>query len=430
MKILIIEAYSAANVGSGALVENSVSLLKKNFPGAEIEILAQAPPSIAALTGLPTYHELITLPLGKSRFEQVLWLLRTGIWMFFHTLFALLHRLGITVSEHLYTYNKETLTALRKLKAADMVVSVGAERINDNFYKAILFSLFMLCVAKGYGKPLVLFPQTIGPFHFALTRWLSARVLSWCNLVFVRDQRSLETVQELGVSSEKVIRTCDVAVIQPAIDKEKAWELLEKAGIPNNGKPVLGISAMKWSYIKAEGKSGYQDYCRAVATVADEMIAQQGVRVAFIATNILSQGCREDDVAAAQDIIALMQHKPETVILDTVYSPAELKGIAGQMDLCMVTRMHACIFCTGIHTPTVSINYQFKLKEYMTQMGLGEYTVDLDRVDVASLRKITTAGWENRTEMRKTLEESVNHWSADLHTNITKITEIINKTAV
>ena len=51
MKILIVEAYTAANIGSGALVENAVRLLQENFPGCSIEILAQSPESIEKLIG-------------------------------------------------------------------------------------------------------------------------------------------------------------------------------------------------------------------------------------------------------------------------------------------------------------------------------------------------------------------------------------------
>lgn len=426
-KILIIEAYSAANVGSGALVENSVRLLQENFSDSSIEILAQSPPSIKELTGLPVFNELLTLPLGKSRPIQVLWLVRTFIWMFFHIFFTLLSRLGITVAEHLYTYNRNTLTALRKIKESDIVVSVGAERINDNFYKAILFSLYMLMVAKGYKKFLVLFPQTIGPFHFSFTRWLSAKVLDRCDVVFLRDQRSLDTVKKLDVDDPKVIRTCDVAVIQPAVSKKQASELLKKAGAPLGEKPILGISAMQWTYIKAEGKSGYAEYCAAIAKTADAIIEKEGVFVTFIATNILSQGCREDDVAAAQDIIAKMKNKDSTVILDKVYSPAELKGMMGLMEMCLVTRMHACIFCTGIHTPTVSINYQFKLKEYMEQMGLGDYTIDIDVVTPEALSKLVFSAWEKRPELRGALEKSVKYWGDNLRKEMAGLPELYNE---
>ncbi len=414
MKILIIEAYSAANIGSGALVENSVLLLQKNFADADIEILAQTPESIHKLTGLPCHHELITLPLSQPRVRQFFWLMTTGLWMLVHALSTVLKCVGIAIPVSLYTFDSRTRTALRKVQEADMVVSVGAERINDNFYKAILFSLYMLWIVKSYGKFLVLFPQTIGPFHFRLTRLLSAKVLSRCDVIFLRDRKSFDIIKETGVRGPVIINTCDVAVLQPAVKREIARDLLRQAGVPDDERPLIGISAMRWNYIKARGKSGYEEYIRAIALIADEFIKKKRTRIIFIATNVLAEGCREDDVEVAVDIRELMQHKEETIILNRIYTPSQMKGIMGLFDLCLVTRMHACIFSTGIYTPTVSINYQFKLKEYMKLIGLGEYTVDIDVITTEQLKTLMERAWNDRDACREVLVKSITSLSTEL----------------
>ncbi len=427
MKILIIEAYSAANIGSGALVENSVRLLQKNFPGADIEVLAQTPESIHKLTSLPCYHELISLPLGQSRLKQISWLLITGLWMSFQTLAALLKCIGILIPEELYTYDARTLTAIKKVKEADMVVSVGAERINDNFYKAILFSLYMLWMVQSYKKFLVLFPQTIGPFHFKLTRFLSAKILNKCNVIFLRDHKSNEIIKDIGVAGPIIVNTCDVAVLQPVVTPEEAWKLLTKFGVKKDGKPLIGMSVMQWSYVKAKGKSGYEAYKKAIATVADEFIENKGVYILFIATNILTQGCREDDVAAAKDIMALMKHKEGATVLTSVYTPSQMKGIMSLLELCLVTRMHACIFSTGIFTPTASINYQFKLKEYMKLMGLGDCTVDIDDVTTENLRELMSRAWQDRVKNRETLKTNITSWGTNIEKEMQELVSHYSK---
>jgi colanic acid/amylovoran biosynthesis protein len=414
MKILIIEAYSAANIGSGALVENSIRLLQKNFPEAGIEVLAQAPESIHKLTGLPCYHELISLPLGRSRLKQIFWLFKTGLWMSFHALAVLMKAINISIPETLYTYNTETLTAVKKVKEADIVVSVGAERINDNFYKAILFSLYMLWMVKTFKKFLILFPQTIGPFHFKLTRFLSSRILSKCDVIFLRDRKSNEVIKEIGVNGPIIVDSCDVAVAQPAVAPEEARNLLMEFNLKTGDKPLVGMSVMQWSYAKVKGPSGYEAYKKAVATVADEFIENKGVQVLFIATNLLTEGCREDDVAVAEDIMAIMKHREGATLLNRVYTPSQMKGLMGLLELCLVTRMHACIFSTGIFTPTVSINYQFKLKEYMNLTGLGDYTVNIDVVTTENLRKLMNRAWQDRLENREVLKTSITSLAAQL----------------
>ena len=414
MNILVIEAYSAANIGSGALVENSVKLLKERFPGSNIEILAQTPESIHGLTKLPTHHELITLPLCKPRLVQVSWLMKTLCWMVVHMVLSLLRKVDLSVPVSLYTFDDKTLNAIEKVKWADMVVSVGAERINDNFYKAIYFSLYMLWMVKSYGKFLVLFPQTIGPFHFKASKILSRFVMNRCNVIFLRDKKSRANVTELDVSGSVIFDTCDVAVLQEALGREQSLEQLRTSGIPTD-RPIVGISVMEWTYIKSNGKSGYKEYKEAVSRVADELIEDLGLTIVFLATNVLTDGCREDDVSAAREIRDLMTHQEQAYIITDVYSPKQMKGVMGVMELCIVTRMHACIFSTGIFTPTASINYQFKLHEYMKLMGLSNYTVDIDKVDYSTLKSVVSNAWSDRESNRELLRYKVTFWSDDLN---------------
>jgi len=95
----------------------------------------------------------------------------------------------------------------------------------------------------------------------------------------------------------------------------------------------------------------------------------------------------------------------------------------GLLDLCLVTRMHACIFSTGIFTPTLSINYQFKLREYMSLMGLGEYTVDIDHVTTDNLRVLLERAWEDRAENREVLERHITAQGLALETAMAKLPE-------
>ena len=324
-----------------------------------------------------------------------------------HAATALLRDRGVYIPVGIYTYDSKTSTALEKLRQADVVFSVGAERINDNFYKAILFSLFTLWTVHKYGKLLVLFPQTIGPFHFRITRWLSKVVLNLCDVVFLRDRRSYREMQKLGVERPIIAETCDVAILQPTVSSMEAKRLLSEAVVLPEGRSLVSISAMRWTYIKAQGNSNYEEYKKTLANVADALIAEQNVYVLFIATNILAEGCREDDVATAEEIMSLMTYADSCTILDRVYAPSELKGLMGLCDLCIVTRMHACIFSTGSFTPTVSINYQFKLSEYMQRVGLGEYSIDIDKVTYSRLKEIVDRGWEQRDEMRKKLQYTI-----------------------
>jgi polysaccharide pyruvyl transferase WcaK-like protein len=421
MYILIIDAYTDGNIGSGALAENSIKLLRNVFPDAEIEMLAQFPEDMQRFTGLPNHPELVTMPFNKPRLQQVFWLAKTLPWMTLHAMATYLKDCGVNIPSWLYTSNQNKQQTIERLNWADMVVSIGAERINDNFYKAILFSLYQLWMVQLQRKFLVLFPQTIGPFHFSPTRWLSRLILKRCDVVFLRDRKSREILDRLGVIHPVIVDTYDVAVLQTPASTSQASELLSGSGIPSDGKLLVGISAMHWSYVKAQGESTYAEYREAIAQVADGLIEDYDVRIVFLATNVPVHGCREDDVAVARDISGIMRHKDHVHILDRLFSPAQMKGMMGLMELCIVTRMHACILSTGIATPTVTINYQFKLHEYMKQVGLGEYTIDIDQVTSDKLKKLVGKAWMNRNTMRTILVKSIQQMREQLVDEMKKL---------
>jgi len=427
IRILVIDAYTDGNIGSGALVENSINLLRQNFPDAEIEILAQFPKHIAEFTGIRTSPELFIIPFNQPRLKQIIWFASSIVWMSINMIFRCLSRFGLKVPPSFYTLDKKKRLTIDRIGWADMIVSVGAERINDNFFKTMPFSLYTLWVMKSHGKFLVLFPQTIGPFHFRFSRCLSTKILDKCDVIFLRDERSQQEVDSLGVKRAHVIRTCDVAILQNAIHRDEANGVLRDFGVPTDNSKLFGISAMHWSYIKAKGKSRYDDYKRAIARVADDMVREHKTFIVFVATNMSVHGCREDDLLAAKDILSIMEMKRNACIVSRLCSPSEMKGIMGVFELFLATRMHACIFSTGICTPTVSINYQFKLKEYMRSMGLERYSLDIDQVQPDNLREVVRTAWDNRGEIRNVLSLKTSQWKSQLHKTMEEFAQKFSK---
>lgn len=430
MNILVIDAYTDGNVGAAALVENSISLLKKLFPHGKIQILAQFPEPIAQFTGLPTFPELFRMPYNQPRLKQAVWFMTNFFWMLTHAVMMGLPGRGSCIPERWYTKDERKLTALNRIRWADIVVSIGAERINDNFYKTILFSLYMLWTAKLYRKPLVLFPQTVGPFHFHLTEKLSAAVLESCDLIFLRDAKSVSNMQQLGIRKPRVIKTSDVAILQPAAPPNEARRILAESGARNDNGALLGISAMRWSYFRTEGESRYQDYKAALAGLADDFIERHNVRVVFLPTNFPVHGCREDDVRVATEIASLMIHPEKAHVLSTLCTPAQTKSIMAELEICLVTRMHACVLATSALTPCFSVNYQFKLREFMEFVGLGAYTIDIGDVTYERLREVAERTWNHREEIRDILKKEMNSSSAQLLAAMRELPDLVESELV
>lgn len=398
LNILVIEAYTDANIGSGALVENTIMLLRRRYPNAHLRVMAHNPQVFATLCQVEAVPDIFHYPFGQGRARQVMWLLSTLLWMVVVYIQACLLRpdkwpfLRGKVQDFLW---------------ADWVVSVGAERINDKFVKNILFSLYTYALVNKLGRKMILFPCTIGPFLFRWTKGLAGRVLRHLDLIYTRDDLSHTITCGLaGVPAERVVNTSDVAVFQQQNDRVKSLAML---GV-SESQPIVGISVMRWTYVanKVETPySNYNSYVGEMSRLADLLIERYGVLVVFYPTNFPVHGCREDDVSTALEIQCQMKHGSKTKVIRDLPTPSVFKGMLACSEVNITTRMHACILSTGAGVPTISVNYLFKLSEYMNSLGLAEFSIDIEEFCGERALAAFERMWHERPQWRATIEQAI-----------------------
>lgn len=391
--VLIIEAYTNANIGSCALVENSIALIEKEWgiPRNRIRVMAHNS-EVFRVYGVETIPDFFDYPYLQSRIRQVFWLLRTFLWMSLSWLFPKLA---------LRTRRWE------QFRWADVVVSVGAERINDKYIKNEFFSLFTYAMVKRMGRGMVMFPSTYGPFLHAWTRRSAAWVFSRLDTIFCRDQASYDEVLAFpGIDPRRVVNTSDVAIVQP-FDPNSARALLrEQTGCPED-VPVVGFSVLRWTYKANRIEtpfSNYASYVREMAALVDWTIEAFGIHAVLYPTNFPVNGCREDDVVVAREVAALLRNKDRVHLLEALPDPHDFKSMMSASEVNVVTRMHACILSTGARIPTLSVNYLFKLREYMSAVGLGAFAVDIEEFEAERFRPLVETAWNRRAAIRVELD--------------------------
>ena len=294
---------------------------------------------------------------------------------------------------------------------SDVVISIGAERINDNFRPQLPFALYGYWFGKMLKKPVVLYAQTIGPFRHKLSRWLTKKILNKVDIITVRDKRSRILLDEMGITNPKIELVADPAILQQTVSPTEAEKLLLAEGLDRGQRPLIGISVLKWTYVNArenkDPQTYYREYVSSIAKLADYLVEKIGAGVVFVSTNFARYNNRDDDVMVAKEVRRQMRHSDKAWVLEKLYSPKELKGIIGQMEMFIASRMHSCIFSTGMAVPTLALNYQFKLYEYMKLLGMEEMTCDFDRVSFDRVRPLADSLWADRNQIRKQLEQRI-----------------------
>lgn len=286
----------------------------------------------------------------------------------------------------------------------DCVLDIGAGDSFADIYGWRRFAFMWLSkietVARGI--PLVLSPQTIGPFTKPVYRRLAIVAMNKAYAVISRDDMSLKIAQEMAPQARHKL-SCDVAFVMPYTDNShlRGGEKL-RVGVNVSGllmqQAINGHSTFGLSY----------NYAAFSRKLIEALLARGDVEVHLVphATNKLIAA---DDDARWTDVLAA--EYPQVVRVPDFAGPMEAKSYISGLDFLVAGRMHACIGAFSAGTPVVPIAYS---RKFIGLFGMLRY----DRVapvvghDEDSLVEFVLTGLDDREILREQVErgmEQVNH---------------------
>jgi colanic acid/amylovoran biosynthesis protein len=201
------------------------------------------------------------------------------------------------------------------------------------------------------GTPLVLSPQTIGPFsrqpHSAIAAWICRRATA----IFARDALSMAALQQLapGVAATQVV---DVAFALPYTPRGKT---------PGRLQVGLNVSALLMAGGHAGGNEyglGF-DYADLTHRLISALLERDDCDVHLV-PHVLAQGMAVEDDRQTADALkaqypALFRHADFT-------SASDAKSFISGLDFLVGARMHATIAAFSSGVPVVPISYSRKFE--------------------------------------------------------------------
>lgn len=416
MHIVITECGSAANIGSMALIENAMNIARRIDSQCALTILTSDVDRVRkSLNSNPSNKDveikfdLFKFPEGTN-LHKIIWLFNNVLWIVIVRLLCL-----ITSKPHFLLYGRKA-DVLQTISKADYVICIGAERINDVYYKTAYLSLEALDIYEKMRAKLVHFSLTIGPIFYKSTYKKAAKVLNKSLVIFVRDQKSYDLLKELNVSKPQIVNSYDIAILQQKLPNYDGDRLFTELGIDKNNKYVC-VSVIDWLFRKAKGPVRQAEYNQSVAQTLDYIIEKYNIKIVFTPTVVGIY--KVDDVTAAKNIMTLMKHKNEVTAIEKLLSPQELATVFSHCYFSIVTRMHAAILCTGAgNRPIIAINYLYKLREYMKNIGFEEYSIDIDYTNTSDLIQFVDNMINNYDENQNKLTIQLNKMKTSLLHNI------------
>jgi polysaccharide pyruvyl transferase WcaK-like protein len=277
---------------------------------------------------------------------------------------------------------------LADMRACDIMLDIsGGDSFADiypNKRFAYITSTKILPILAG--TPLVLSPQTIGPFsrqpHSAIAAWICRKARA----VFVRDALSGDALAALapGVPFRQVV---DVAFAMPFTQAPRRNDrvqvglnvsgLLMNGGYGGNNQYGLGF-----------------DYPALTHRVIESLLARGDTDIHLV-PHVIARHMPVDDDGAAAD--QLQARYPALIRHPDFTSPSAAKSFISGMNFFVGARMHATIgaFSTGV--PVVPISYSRKFEGLFGSLGY-DWLVRRDMTTDDALNQIL-AGFENRARL-------------------------------
>lgn len=249
------------------------------------------------------------------------------------------------------------------LRGHQFVLDTGAgDSFTDIYGFKRMLTIFIIqrwCLKEGV--PLVLLPQTIGPFDSIFGRLLARRQLSRLSLVMTRDPRSAEISTQLGRAPE--VASSDLVFALPQVKAGASYDVL------------LNVSGLLWN---PNRHVDYANYRQAVRSFI-ELLNAQGRHVTLLA-HVVDGSPGDDDSAAINDLV---DDASLTVTALIPESLVEARRVIAGANLVVGARMHACLNALSMGVPSIPWAYSRKFEPLLAQLGWN-HIVDLKTTHSAS----------------------------------------------
>lgn len=402
IRILLLNVHSACNAGDNALTFVTVQQLKQVFPDCRFTLVVDDPSNQSM--GEMTVGSIFTWLHGIGLDRRPHWSLVNLALLIPMTLIpALLYKLlkrKITIF---------TLSQLRPLLNAyldsDLVVSVpGGFLYSSGSGIILILQAYSLAIAALAGKPVYLFPQSIGPFRHPWECLLIRGLFKLVRVVMVREAISIEQLKRCNISHPRFHLLPDIAFAFQGLSHTEGQKWLSAHGInTSEDQPLLGMTTLNWEALDSRFE-GQEVYESALRNAAKFFIETYKGKVIFL-PQVTGPYSNQDDRVPARRVVAKLEKSRSSILLvEEPLPPDLLKALFGCLDILIGTRMHSNIFAIGECIPVIAIGYQYKTRGIAQTVRLEDWVMDINSINSQSLIERLEALMTHRQEVKTQIQ--------------------------
>ncbi|QDT00684.1 polysaccharide pyruvyl transferase family protein [Adhaeretor mobilis] len=386
---MIVQLFGAGfdNRGAQLMLWTAAQKLRELHPEVEIVVEAiRSSPSERASYDLRTLFPSLGLPKQKravrlaSTYDRLSRLLPTKL----HRKYGLVRRCDVDAFIDISGYafgDKWTLLNLRELDAR---LSVFARK----------------------GKPRILLPQMLGPFNEEPKRRAAEKAFSKADLIYARDQTSLECVQALDCGPAEIQLAPDITIFCDA----------KKTKPPLDG-PYASLVPNARMLDKAAGTWG-ENYMEALVQ------AGQKIKSYDVQPIVVIHDIGQNDIKLGYELADRLE-----IPRERVYQPddaLEIKQLLAQGVMTIGSRFHALVSSLSTGVPSIALGWAHKYEALLKDFGLPELCCHHTEGPDCTLKHIDRCmDPDRREQVVQTLQASKKHMRAENERMWSRVSEML-----
>lgn len=395
-------APDTGNLGVSALLYSLLAGLQEREPNARISIVGLGKPrkSIRPLGESGPAYNVLTLNHSR-RFYSPRSTSNYSIW----------NRLGIPMTR-----------ITRLVRSADALLDVSAGDSFTDLYGPKRFDLicFLKEAALARGIPLILLPQTYGPFREQSARDRAAAIVKRANAVWSRDAESADVALDLlakhngtADNSARHAQGVDLAFALPIHRPVETEEMIRFSNQRARAQTLVGFNISGLIYNRPDSArttfSLRADYRDVVTRLLARFLEHENVDVVLVPHVIADAHSYESDLEACRQVHSTLTDamQQRVHIAPACTDPREVKWYIRQCDWFCGTRMHSTIAALSAGVPTASIAYSMKTRGVFETCGVQDEVFDPRVLETEAVVEEVYQSWCRREAIRQVLDTHV-----------------------
>ncbi|MGE3278335.1 MAG: polysaccharide pyruvyl transferase family protein [Candidatus Altimarinota bacterium] len=245
---------------------------------------------------------------------------------------------------------KRSEESLRALKQMDQIIIGGGGILVDRHIKAVVLWWFQLRTIKKSGIPYSFIGNSL-ELKSWWSRWLFKPFLKSARWISVRDQASHKLLNSMDIASELV-------------DDLSSWAPLDLE--PRKTQKLLAVALCRWGIGERQ------------ASVLRQFM-QQKQQEGFQIIGLAFQTVGDDDRQVLKELFP------------SVEITSELPDVLEVLRTCealIAMRYHAVLLGLRFHIPTIALSYQEKVANLMSDRGLSDLCIPIQKIDGQSVQQL------------------------------------------